>query len=261
MSLRKFRWIVINSSGGKDSVAALVAMMQMAHAQGIPRDRFVVSHQDLGDMEWPGVKELVQKQADVFGLRTEFSKYRNKEGQELTLLDYVRKRGKWPSSKQRYCTSDFKRGPGSRIITKLRREDPGHILQVFGFRSDESPSRKRKEVMTQNKRISTKRWEVWDYLPIHRMTEEDVYNTCKQYQMPMHPAYELGMPRLSCCFCIFAPKAALMVAGKHNPELLDDYVEVEQEIGHTFRQDLTLESVRDDLRAGVEAGRVNNWKM
>ena len=31
---------------------------------------------------------------------------------------------------------------------------------------------------------------------------------------------ELGMPRLSCALCIFAPKEALLLAGYHNPALL-----------------------------------------
>lgn len=30
---------------------------------------------------------------------------------------------------------------------------------------------------------------------------------------------DLGMPRLSCCFCIFSPRSALLLAGKHNPGL------------------------------------------
>jgi len=69
------------------------------------------------------------------------------------------------------------------------------------------------------------------------------------------------MPRLSCCFCIFAPREALLLAGKHNPELLGEYVEVERRIGHRFRVNLALADVKRDLEGGVEAGPVKTWEM
>lgn len=102
--LTGFRWIVINSSSGKDSATALRVTVQLARQQGVPMERLVVSHQCLGTMEWKGAAELAQKQAEHYGLRFEISRYRNKAGVELTLLEYIRKHGKWPDSKNRYCT-------------------------------------------------------------------------------------------------------------------------------------------------------------
>lgn len=145
MNLQDYDIVIINSSGGKDSLCAIWEVCRLASAQDFSFDKIVVSHQDLGDMEWSGTKELVKKQADLFGLKTYYSKRRNKNGLEETLLDYVRNRGKWPSNKQRYCTSDFKRGPGARIVTALTKElKECKVLYVFGFRKDESPSRAKK---------------------------------------------------------------------------------------------------------------------
>jgi hypothetical protein len=79
--------------------------------------------------------------------------------------------------------------------------------------------------------------------------------------VPWHRAYDLGMPRLSCCFCIFAPRSALLLAGKHNPELLDEYVRVEKEIGHSFRLELPLAEVQRALAEGEEPGPVHDWTM
>src|SRR5690606_4360748 len=114
----------------------------------------VVSHQCLGEMEWPGTLALVQEHAAAFSLRLEVSRYRDRDGREFSLLDYVRKRGKWPSSTQRYCTSEFKRGPGGRIIVRLAREAPGRILNVYGIRADESPARAKKSAFSRNARFS-----------------------------------------------------------------------------------------------------------
>jgi hypothetical protein len=79
--------------------------------------------------------------------------------------------------------------------------------------------------------------------------------------VPHHPAYELGMPRLSCCFCIFAPRSALLLAGQHNPALLADYVAVEQHIGHNFRLGLPMVSVQRALERGERPGAVPDWAM
>jgi hypothetical protein len=67
-----------------------------------------------------------------------------------------------------------------------------------------------------------------------------------------HPAYDLGMKRLSCVFCVFAPRKALLIAGEHNPELLNDYVAAEKRMGHTFRVDQSLVEIQNTLN---ERGR------
>jgi 3'-phosphoadenosine 5'-phosphosulfate sulfotransferase (PAPS reductase)/FAD synthetase len=249
--LSSFDWVCVNSSGGKDSQTALRQVVKACDDAGVPRDRIVVSHQDLGRMEWKGTKELVFLQAAHYGLRVEVSTYRNKDGEALTLLDYVRQRRMWPSSTTRFCTSEFKRGPGGRVLTKLAKERPGKILNVYGFRAEESPARAKKPTFVRNARFSSGSKDVWDWLPIHDWTLRQVWDDIRASGVPWHTAYDSGMPRLSCVYCIFAPKAALELAGRHNPELLDEYVELEDEIQHTFRKDLSLRQVRENVRAGA----------
>lgn len=257
-----WRWIVVNSSGGKDSQTALAETVRAADAAGFPRSNIVVSHQDLRRVEWSGTMALAEEQAAHYDLRFEVSGYRNNKGESPSLLDYVRKRGKWPDSKNRYCTSDFKRGPGSRVITKLYREAPGDILQVFGFRAAESPSRSKKKPLTLNKRLSTKSRMVKDWLPIHDWTEEEVWTDIKQSGVRWHEAYDLGMPRLSCCFCIFAPRAALITAGRANPDLLNDYVALEAEIGHDFQHKKPIHEIKQAVDRGENPGTMDGkWNM
>jgi 3'-phosphoadenosine 5'-phosphosulfate sulfotransferase (PAPS reductase)/FAD synthetase len=260
--LSGWRWIVVNSSGGKDSQTALRVVVEECDRQCVDRSRIVVSHQCLGRMEWRGTRELVERQAAHYGLRVEVSKYRDKEGTEGTLLDYVRKRQRWPDNKNRYCTSDFKRGPGRRIITKLYAEAQGPMLNVFGFRAEESPARKKKIVFAPNLNCTTKSRQVWDWLPIHDWTEAEVWQSIRSSNVPYHDAYDLGMPRLSCCFCIFAPRDALLVAGRANPDLLNEYCELENEIGHTFQNGRSINSIRDAIRAGEQPKSLHGaWNM
>jgi 3'-phosphoadenosine 5'-phosphosulfate sulfotransferase (PAPS reductase)/FAD synthetase len=261
--LNHWRWIVVNSSAGKDSQTALHNIVTRCDAAGVSRDRIVVCHCDLKRMEWDGVIKLVQEQANHYGLRLEIVKYRNKGGEELSLLDAVKRRGKWPDNRNRYCTSDFKRGPGGRVITKLFRESPGPILNVFGFRAEESPARAKKKQFVRNDRLSTTTREVWDYCPILDWTREEVWESIRKSGVPYHTAYDLGMARLSCCLCIFAPRDALLIAGRANPELLDEYCKVEEEIGHDFQHKKPIREIRDAIAAGEQpkSHHTDAWNM
>ncbi|WNI20394.1 phosphoadenosine phosphosulfate reductase family protein [Actinacidiphila sp. ITFR-21] len=142
--LTSYRWIVANVSAGKDSMAMLAELMLHATAAGVV-DRIVVVHADLGDAEWDGTRDLAAEHAAAYGLRFEIVA-RTGSG----LLDRIEERGMFPSADNRWCTSDFKRGPVRRLITALVREaeaaghvGPVRILNVMGLRAEESPARRK----------------------------------------------------------------------------------------------------------------------
>jgi 3'-phosphoadenosine 5'-phosphosulfate sulfotransferase (PAPS reductase)/FAD synthetase len=132
------------------------------------------------------------------------------------------------------------------------------------MRADESSARSKRPGYTPRTKASNGRRTVSEWLPIHTWTAAQVWGRVKASGVPHHPAYDLGMPRLSCVFCIFAPRAALELAGRHNPELLDEYCAVEAEIGHRFTNDLSLASVREAIRTGAPATQAtidDKWCM
>lgn len=283
VDLTEFDIIVVSTSAGKDSQAMLDHVVKLAEAAGV-RDRVCAVHADLGRVEWKGTKELAAEQAAAYGVpfavvsrMGKVSKGQSKNGNRPLyakgesygdLLDQVEKRdaqlkaqGKsappWFSSAARYCTADFKRGPIGGYFTALAKawskENPGagrpcRILDCIGLRAQESPARAKKENLKV--RTSTKAQHVVTWLPIQDWSEEKVWATIKASGVPHHPAYDAGMPRLSCVFCCFASKDALMIAGKHNPELLAEYVRVERETGFSFKSDLALADVEAALAAG-----------
>ena len=262
INLNNFDLIIVNSSAGKDSLCSIFEICRLATEQNFPFSKIHISHQELGEAEWKDTSALVQKQADLFGLPVHYSRRRNAEGVEETLLQYAERRGMFPSNKQRWCTSDFKRNVGARLVTALTKGlGDCKVLHVFGFRSDESAARKKKEVFTVNEKLTTNKRQVFDFLPIHHWSTMQVWKTIKENKLPYHFAYDLGMPRLSCCFCIFSPLDALVIAGKHNPELLQKYVEVEERIGHSFKADLSLKTVQEKIAAGYEPTNIADWSM
>ncbi|MEH1014653.1 phosphoadenosine phosphosulfate reductase family protein [Micromonospora sp. CPCC 206060] len=237
--LATFDVILVNSSGGKDSQAMLDVVAVAASAARVLH-RVVVQHNDLRRVEWPGTRDLARRQAEHYGLRFEV---RRRSGPDL--LEDIRQRGKFPDAARRWCTSDHKRGPGRTLITalvhELRLDRPARVLQCFGFRAEESPGRAGRAELSYDQGASTQTTRhVWTWLPIHSWTVDEVWARIHATGVPYHPAYDLGMSRLSCSFCVLASKRDLLTACRARPDLAYEYAAVEAEIGHSFRKDLRM---------------------
>jgi len=275
LNLHDFHRVFIRTSGGKDSQAMLDYVVAVADEQGYPRENITATHADLGRMEWKGTTDLVREQVAHYGLELVIVK--RPQGD---LLDHAKKLRKFPTSTQRFCTSDHKRAQQAKTVTAAHREwkaagNDGtyKVLECMGMRAQESSGRKKLQAASRNERFSTKSRDVTTWLPIHDWLVEKVWARIKQSGVRHHWAYDIGMPRLSCAFCIFAPKAALLLAAKHNPELLAEYVAVEEEIGHAFQAKkvkgeyvkMPLADIQKEAQAMVAEGREferpQDWTM
>jgi 3'-phosphoadenosine 5'-phosphosulfate sulfotransferase (PAPS reductase)/FAD synthetase len=256
MNLREYDLILINTSGGKDSSVAALRVAQMAQEQGV-KDRLLLVHATFEE-EWDGVIDIIHQQAEQLGLPVEVVS--RGEG----LLDYVRRRRMWPSSQARYCTSDFKRAPIDKVITRRApwlEDHPSRVLNVMGIRAQESPARAKRVAFERDERRTNGRRVVDNWYPIFDMKLDTVWEIIRKYGIPQHKVYEMGIPRLACVFCIFSPKAALVLSGKHNQELLRKYVAVEKEIGHDFREGFKIADVLREVEEGGPVGPISDWKM
>lgn len=239
--LTQYDVILVNSSAGKDSQCMLDLVARMARDAGV-LNRVVVVHADLGRVEWEGTRKLAERQARHYGVRFEVV---SRSGPDL--LDQVKIRGKWPASNARYCTSDFKRGPIRKLMTRLVRElelgRPVRILNCMGLRAEESPARAKKPDFRRDEVASNGRREVDEWLPIRDWKLGEIWSRIHASGVPWHPAYDAGMSRLSCVFCVLAKKSDLETAARLNPGLLREYAAVEREIGHDFKHRLPIASL------------------
>lgn len=256
VNLLKYDLILVNTSGGKDSSVAAWYVCQLADRVGaLGRVRLV--HATFPE-EWEGTVELVKAQAAQLGVPITVV------SRGESLLDYVRRRRKWPSPRQRYCTSDFKRAPIDKVITQYAPGGPYRrmmVLNIMGIRADESHARAKREPFRRDARRTNRKRIVDEWLPIFRLTVTQVWAVIRQHGIPYHPAYDLGMPRLSCRLCIYAPREALVLAGRHNRAMLQEYVQVEREIGHTFRPNLAMAEVLAAVERDESVGEVRSWQM
>ena len=225
--------VVVNHSGGKDSQALYAVIRSI-----VPDNQIYVVHADLGDVEWPGVKDHIRANIE-HPLAIAQAIY--KDGSTKTLLDMVERRGMWPSAGQRYCTSDLKRGPCNKVIrAEAERRGTKLVVSCFGFRAKESAARAKRPTWQRNERMSKAGRDWFEFAPLHDISEADVWRIIAASGQQRHWAYDAGMSRLSCCFCILGSRADLATAARLRPGLLARYAELEQRIDHTMRHGESL---------------------
>ncbi|WP_327309673.1 phosphoadenosine phosphosulfate reductase family protein (plasmid) [Streptomyces sp. NBC_01298] len=236
--------VVIQTSAGKDSVVALHRVVAAARKAGCMH-KLRVMHCDLGQAEWPGVRQLARRQAERYGIP--FILVESEGG----FLGMVEDRGLWPDSARRLCTAYLKRDPTGPVITKLVEglglDRQAIVLNVMGVRGAESRSRARKSRLTLDDRTSSSNRLVLTWNIIHELSESQVWREIADHVLEYHPIYDTGLQRLSCVYCVLAGPDWLVLAtricfalGLPHPDL---YTALERQINHSFKQNLTLGGV------------------
>lgn len=230
---------------------------ELADAAGV-RGRVTVVHNDLGTtdtglpVEWPGVRELAQEQADHYGFPLLVTR-REKGGLWRQLRD---QRRKFPSSSARWCTSDQKTAQGMKTVTRLCAQTgitdrPVEVLYCLGLRAEESTGRARKPVLELDRAHSSGRRTITRWLPIHGWTEGQVWQRIIRSGVRHHWAYDAGMTRLSCSLCVLASSCDLVRAARLRPDLAREYAELEEELGHAFRADMSMADIVAEASLGL----------
>jgi len=216
---------VINHSGGKDSQAMTIKLSKM-----IPREQLVIVYAHLPEVDWDGSIEHIT--ATCFGIPV------YKCQAVKTFFDMVEKRQMFPSPQYRQCTSDLKRGPIDKQIRALLIERGlSMVVSCMGMRAQESPGRRKLETWKLNERNSVAGRTWYDWLPIHDMTTDQVFESIHSEGQKAFWIYYEGATRKSCAFCIMASEHDLKVSARLRPELAQKYIETEERIGFTLRMD------------------------
>jgi 3'-phosphoadenosine 5'-phosphosulfate sulfotransferase (PAPS reductase)/FAD synthetase len=267
--------VIVATSGGKDSVVMEDVVCTQAAERGVLH-KVIAVHNDLGTtgedysnqpVEWPGTEELARRQTARYGIPFEVTQ---RPGGGL-FQQLVNQRKKFPSSAARWCTSDQKTNEGMKRVThhvSQARETEGvdHVIVYYcvGLRAQESPARARKAEFTIDRSASNRRRTVIRWHPILDWTQRQVWQHIKDQNLEYHEAYDAGMDRLSCRLCVLATRSDLVCAARQSPELIGDYAKAEQQIGHTFQQNLSIAEIQKeatelgpitDVTAGVALER------
>lgn len=124
-------------------------------------------------------------------------------------LDLCLWKGRFPSSRARFCSEELKHRPLSLRQLELSRE--GEIWSWQGVRADESSSRA-KLAETEQADIG------WIYRPILHWTAAQVFAKHDEAGIKPNPLYKMGMSRVGCMPCIHARKSELAAIANRFPE-------------------------------------------
>jgi DNA sulfur modification protein DndC len=237
--------LVINMSGGKDSV-----YMAGLLKQRYPNVAMVAVMADTGFEHVKPVeaKAWARERCDALGIPFYVVRNPNK-----TYLEMVERRGKFPSPKQRQCTSDLKRGP---VQTWIRRAVKSglitqkHIINCMGLRAAESSQRAKAATFRKNAALSKAGRRVYDWLPIHKASLADVLNWHRDSKTPLHPVYVPAyhwdgttggyLRRFSCRICIFATVADIHAIYNNDRDAFDKISALEEKTGFTMKPGASL---------------------
>ena len=130
-------------------------------------------------------------------------------------LDLCMLKGRFPSTKARFCSEELKHHPVFYQVQEPLLEAGHRVLSWQGVRAEESASR------AKLRRFEHVGGGLWNWRPIFRWTAETVFAMHRRHDVPPNPLYTLGMGRVGCMPCIHARKDEIWEIARRFPEHID----------------------------------------
>jgi 3'-phosphoadenosine 5'-phosphosulfate sulfotransferase (PAPS reductase)/FAD synthetase len=276
--LKSYERIVIAFSGGKDSLGALLHVVELLQAENIDLSRVELHHHDVDGegevfMDWAVTKDYCQKVADHFGLPIYFSckvggfqreMLRDGEATAPIRFEVPTENGKAvvysggkgnPGTRlkfpqlsadlaTRWCSGYLKIDVMAALIRNQERFYDGKTLVITGERAEESPARSRYLKMERHRTdlrdSKTKPRHVDHWRPIHGWSEKEIWAIIKRFGIVPHVAYQLGWSRLSCMACIFGSPNQWATILHVFRERFERIANLESSFGVTIRRSETI---------------------
>lgn len=233
--LSQYEEIIVFFSGGKDSVACVLHLLEL----GVAPERIEIHHhlvdgKDEVFMDWPVTESYCEAFAQAFGMRFVTTWREGGFKREMLRQDCptapvhipgpnggtIPVGGKGPNGTRqkfpqvsadmsvRWCSSYLKSDAGRAYLTNTPRfQDGRKRLIVTGERAEESPGRAKYTEFgahPQDNRLGKKTQRYLDHWrAVHKWTEAEVWAIKRRWRVAPHPAYRIGFSRCSCKSCIF----------------------------------------------------------
>ena len=268
--------ILIAWSGGKDSQASLIWSMSNPEWEGVEKEAVFCDTGWEHDLTYSKVKEVCEL------LKVKLTTVRSKKYEGF--LDLALKKGRFPSTKARFCTEELKSKP---MIDYILDECADYnLIIVQGIRKDESNARRKmdqsctffkyyiepyghdkkgkpkyhthrgKEVLEF---VKTNLHDV--YRPVFHWTGQEVLNYIIENNQKPNLLYFHGMSRVGCMPCIMTNHYELKKISKEFPEVLEELEELEELASSTFfPPNYIPERYQEKLGEGKHRARVQDVK-
>jgi 3'-phosphoadenosine 5'-phosphosulfate sulfotransferase (PAPS reductase)/FAD synthetase len=151
----------------------------------------------------------------------------------IPFLDLCLWKGRFPSTKARFCTEFLKRNPIERYIQPmLDNPDTGDVYSWQGVRAQESQQRAKLCELEE----SEKHAGLWHYRPILKWTAAEVFDFHRKHGVKWNPLYEQGMGRVGCMPCVNCRKGELQEIARRFPEQISRVREWEQLVSNASKR-------------------------
>jgi 3'-phosphoadenosine 5'-phosphosulfate sulfotransferase (PAPS reductase)/FAD synthetase len=232
--LASYDTIVVAFSGGKDSIASLLALLDA----GVSPDRIELHHHDVDGqgepfMDWPSTPAYCRAVARHFGVPLYLSwreggflaemlrddaptapiRFELPDGEVGSVGGNGRTgtRLRFPqvtaNLSQRWCSAYLKIDIMAAMIRAQSRFLGRRTLIVTGERAQESRARAGYATFepdrTDTRAGTRRRRHVDHWRPVHGLDETEIWEEIRRHGIVPAPAYRLGWSRLSCIACIF----------------------------------------------------------
>lgn len=152
-------------------------------------------------------------------------------------LDLCLWKGRFPSTRRRFCSSELKHGPlQADVQEQLKRFKA--VVSWQGVRRDESAQR----ANLIEKDVDFGTWEpepagLLIYRPILDWTAQDTFEIAKRHNIKPNPLYKQGMGRVGCMPCIHAGKREMLEIMNRFPEEVARIAEWESLVSAAAKRD------------------------
>jgi 3'-phosphoadenosine 5'-phosphosulfate sulfotransferase (PAPS reductase)/FAD synthetase len=267
--LRSYDHVIVAFSGGKDSMASLVHVLETALAQG--RDlraegAIELWHHDVdspeesgGFMDWPVTASYVRAIGAALGIPVYFSWKVGGFYGELTRKDARTLPTRWEEPGGKIGQSG---GTSGTIATRMKFPQVSADLKTrWCSPYEESPGRSRYKTFEHERTHLPGKRHVDHWRPVHAWTTAQVWDAIRRWGIVPHPAYRAGFGRVSCAFCIFGSADQWATLRELLPTGFDRIAELERRFGRTIQRKETVEAraarghAYAILNADVEEGR------
>jgi 3'-phosphoadenosine 5'-phosphosulfate sulfotransferase (PAPS reductase)/FAD synthetase len=164
----------------------------------------------------------------------------------IPFLDLCLWKGRFPSTKARFCTQELKVKPMYEQIYMPIFEQGKHIVSWQGIRAQESA---RRAQMTERE-MTPEGYEV--YRPLLEWKVEDVFAMHEKHGIEPNPLYKQGMGRVGCMPCINSRKDELYEIGRRFPEEIERLAEWERIVSAASKRGSSTFFTSDERGHGIK---------
>ena len=224
--------MVVGVSGGKDSTATCLHLMEQGYA---PSD-FLRVFADTG-WETKGTYEYltyleeklgpiqrIKKQVEINEeFRSSIELIESKLGFESPFVRLCYDKKRFPSSAYKFCTIETKINPFTEFYKNMDDQEP---VNIVGIRREES---KRRSTFPEWEYHSG--YDCWTHRPLIDWTEQQVIDIHHRFGIVPNKLYLNGHSRVGCYPCIFSRKKEVKILSEERQEIIEL---MEKDLGKTL---------------------------